>query len=247
MLSKRILFAICTALLTFASVARADWVLIPVGFFGEMPGAYGSRWVVRLTAYNDFSLRNRIAMGECRLASCPREYAEPFSTFEFPFQLPASAGLGHFIDVTWPEHLTFHYRTRDLSRQSETAGTQLPILHERDGIDQKIHLMSIPVEERFRIMLRLYGLDGEDQVEVTINDAQTGGELWSGPIPLLLSAYNPPRYVPAQAQVPDVASLLGGFRGEIRITVEASPGKRIWGFATITHNETQHVTVVEAQ
>lgn len=227
-------------------MARADWVLIPVGFFGEMPGAYGSRWVVRLTAYNDFSLRNRIASGHCPLASCPAEYAEPFSTFEFLFPFPANEPLGIYVDVGFPDHVTFYYRTRDISRQPETAGTMLPILHERDATDEKLQFVAVPVEDRFRIMLRLYALDGPDNPKVTIRATQTGAVLWSGSLPVPRTSY-PFLYVPAQAQFAEVQSLLGDFHGEVGIEIEGTPGKRIWGFVTVTHNETQHVTVVESQ
>lgn len=240
------LFAALTLVVGFATSAQAQRVLIPVAFFGEMPGAYGSRWIVRLTAYNDHSLRNRIASGQCTLGVSCKEYAEPYSTFEFPFQFPPWEPFGIWVDVAFPDRVTFYYRTRDLSRQAETAGTMLPILHENDGTHQKLQFVAVPVEDRFRIMLRLYALDGSDSVKLTVRSSDTGAELWAGLVPVPATSY-PLQYVPAQTQLADVQNLLGGYRGEVRVEVEASPGKRVWGFVTVTHNETQHVTVVEAQ
>lgn len=231
-----------------AASASAGWILIPVSAAAPLPGAHGSLWSVRLSAYNGSAFPTTIGpgKGECQLSSCEGVVLAPGETTDVPFFGYVHDGLGDFLYVTgFSDSVDFYYRTRDESRRLETAGTMLPILRERDAPAGDLDLIGIPIESGFRVMLRLYGMTGPQAVRIDVHPMGGGGILASAVAALVDDGT--PDGPPAQAQVPDLGALVPGFVGEVRIHVEVPDDASVWGFATVTHNETQHVTVVEAQ
>jgi hypothetical protein len=49
---------------------------------------------------------------------------------------------------------------------------------------------------------------------------------------------------PGFAYIPDVRELAGTEETSVRVEVAFPPGLKFWTFASVTHNETQHVTIV---
>jgi hypothetical protein len=148
------------------------------------------------------------------------------------------------------KNVHFGLLVRDLSRQREALGAEVPVVREHEFFDgTSFSLLNIPADPRFRTALRVYAIDGATQVRLRIlpmsspqvlvdtsvvvpkagGQDQNHGALFIGD---LVAAY------------PQLAG-----HGPLRIEVEPlSPGAiRIWGFASITNNETQHVTVISPQ
>lgn len=134
---------------------------------------------------------------------------------------------GKFIWVLKSEApaLKFNLRVQDLSRQSLTWGTEIPVVREAEFTSGALHLLSVPIHVRFCQTLRIYQAlnTGEVPGEVRVQLFRMNGDgLFPTEGPVLheevvtLSPEGPPyEYVPGYSE-------LGGF----------------------TNNETQHVTTI---
>jgi len=140
--------------------------------------------------------------------------------------------------------LAFASRIRDTSRQSQSAGTEVPVVREGD-FRGDLRFMNVPLDRRYRVNLRLWsladypqfivanGVIPEQQVPLSVTMIP-GTEMWFGTI--------------------DVTALLarGNFEPAV-ITVVPSgypsnhspvPYPKIWGMLSITNNDTQQVTII---
>ena len=68
-------------------------------------------------------------------------------------------------------------RLRDLSRNASSAGMEVPLVHEADFRADEINLNAIPRDARFRLTLRVYGLDAGG--DVTVEQFDANGNLLS--------------------------------------------------------------------
>src|SRR5207244_577357 len=55
------------------------------------------------------------------------------------------------------DSLDFASRIRDTSRQAQTAGTEVPVVRERDFRGQ-LRFLNVPTDTRYRVTLRLWSL-----------------------------------------------------------------------------------------
>lgn len=223
---------------------------------GTTSGAHGSQWQTELVLTN---------MGDTPL-NVSGTYIPGGMT------IPPKASV--FVKTSWPcngagfilgvegglEQFAGSLRTRDLSRQSETAGTTIPLVTHRDTYSRILGIVDVPMEPGFRSTLRVYGLDLlwrgiVDRVRFYAldPDPMPPGQ---DPLPDRLILEMPTRFLPppsntpgfclqyfdiALDQVPELSNA-----GRIRIEVENGDGfgRPFWGFVAVTHNETQHVTVI---
>ena len=210
-------------------------------------GAFGSFFLTELTVWGTtatpvpvYGLGNPCAQGGIDLCLDPPVFvttlrrdippAPGFRTFGDPGLLP-------WIPKRESELMAATLRVRDLSRASQDWGTALPLVRERDFRAGPIALLNVPMTSGFRDTLRIYSLDRDVSVHVRLLrfdgswareldlDLRNGGDMFH----------------PAYAQA-------GDFPVEpYSILFDIQPntaGKRIWAFVSITHNETQHVTIV---
>ncbi|HEY3056186.1 MAG TPA: hypothetical protein VGK31_09685 [Thermoanaerobaculia bacterium] len=146
-------------------------------------------------------------------------------------------------------------RVRDLSRQSETWGTEIPVVF---GGKYDLNLIDVPVREGFRSLLRVYSAvyGGCCGVIVTFKAAD-GHILTTRSFQLQhpngsIGGLVPPPYKregsrelslqPAYAEI-DLQSI-AELAGQETVWIQVSPTMASWAFASVTNDATQHVTTI---
>lgn len=226
-------------------------ILVPLFWAGE--GAHGSRWTTDLWFRNEnlfgiVSTDNTIGICTSLISPCP------YQTLDWDSTQRHSAveggplyprGLWITLARGAAEGLKTTALIRDLSRQSEAIGAELPIVHE-DEFANEVTLVRVPVDERFRTALRVYGSGGGTiQLLIYAIDEDISEQLIVNQ-QMNLQGSADPRIPPISfftdlaAQYPRVAEA-----DRVRITVRSND--RIWAFASVTNNATQHVTNIRPQ
>jgi hypothetical protein len=164
-------------------------------------------------------------------------------------------GAGRFLYIATngpdeTERLTLSLRTRDLSRQSEGHGTQVPVVREDDTIiGRPIVLTNIPMSALYRQKLRIYDFDGELGRAVMVEVYKAVGSthfdrLATRTIQLSLAPFTGEPHHPGYAELdlnamPEVADA-----DRVTVLVKGSDDARLWAFVSVTNNITQQVTTV---
>lgn len=231
-----------------------DKILVPV-VADHAPGAFGSIWSTELVGRNDND-RNivvaqyfpEVVAGETPL---PWRGGDPKSTFRPVLVSNGAAFLYHeHIDES-PNNkpLAFSLRVRDLSRQADSWGTEVPLVRSEDAfVARPMDMMNIPFEPESRITLRIYDFDGQigGKVPVVIRNNESDAVLGST---ILSLAEGPLQNAPAVPGlvVLDVKPLVTNASGVERIRIQVGDlnlSKRLWALVSITDLETQQVTIV---
>lgn len=208
-------------------------VLVPVLYNG--PGAFGSQWETDVVMTNV----SAHAFGVLPAVSAPLRSETSLQTL---FGNRA-AGLVLFIpranDVRFTSHI------RDVSRDAAQWGTEMPIVRESDT-RSRIVLRNVPLDPRYRLQLRVYGIDGV-RIPVSLFAGTARREIGLRG-PCTASAMPCNSSDPAYASV-DLQQLFPTLSGKQTITLEqpAQHPMRLWAFVTVTNNETQHTTMISPQ
>lgn len=249
-----------------------DPILIPVFFFGS--GAHGSQWVtsVELNAIHGVVMPTAILSGS---PQCPKPCGcalisvvlgpRPTTVCE---QLLVDYLRGIYLYVPkGVDRAALHIsaRVRDLSRQAESAGTEIPVVRPSDLRDGPIMLLDVPTAGRFRAALRVYDVaKTRDNVTIRIYDANALKRGDRTPLvetvltmPVLppLVASNPsfPLQPPSAVVIGDLVAAFPKLAAVNAVSIEVrgqpmpTDPKRYWAFVSITNNVTQEVTVVSPQ
>lgn len=203
---------------------------------------------------------------ECGSASVLEPGLPPLKWFPFPVPTDPPAVIVH---VESGANITFGSRIRDTSRESDTAGTEIPVVREDDMSAGRISLLNIPLRARFRSTLRIYALPEVDdpQVDVRYFRMQKFGEA-PQPVPrdivlLRSDRVSLRKYPQTDAEklngIPGVRPSflqIGNFEtypelaGEEGVWIEitpVTPALRFWAFVSVTNNDTQQVTIISPQ
>jgi hypothetical protein len=217
-------------------------LLIPVHSKG--PGAHGSQWDSDMSIRNDnehplTAVPNPFYNG-CFPICDTRLMGKTSATFR-----PPNAGLatGFVIHLPRQDSPNVHLNllVRDLSRQSEALGAEIPVVRENEFYEGPFGVVNVPVDSRFRVAFRVYSIDGPGMMRLVFRSMD-------GSLPIFEP---PPVAVPERLLIGDLIATypeLAG-RGPLRIeVVPVTPAHgRFWGFAAVTNNQTQHVTVLSPQ
>lgn len=184
-------------------------LLFPIDFAG--PGAFGSNW----TTENELE------------------------TSDEHKKLPITGSAsGVVVPVLRNTNVAASSRIRDLSRTSQTAGTEIPVVHEND-FGNGLRLINIPTGKNFRALLRVW-TSGEppagDQFFLNFDQIATIVAMHGALVPVQGGL----RYGTF-----DITPFL--FFGDGRLDLSAGVatiGTRMWGMVSITNNDTQQVTIV---
>jgi hypothetical protein len=221
-------------------------ILIPVLLEG--PGAFDARWTTDAWIENASSYDVPFFRAPFPTPAC----AAPLDC-NFP---PVPAGQTRRIDPKWPTgvflypergaDIRLNVLVRDLSRQSEALGAEVPVVREDDWKSVPITLLNVPSDPRFRVSLRVYLEEETDAFNVApVRIARMNGDLVRETVLPLDRAHN--GQIPAMGFVD--FSQYGIPSGEpLRVEVRA-PEKagRFWAFISGTNNVTQHVTIISPQ
>lgn len=238
---------------TFTTVAAAQTthefarVLLPVAT-ETVAGAHGSLWSSELWFHSN-SDEGAVVLPLSLSDVGPLKHI----TLRLPiFKARAGQPPGQLLLVSrnaLPD-VEFNLRVRDLSRQAETWGTEIPVVPEDEFRTRPIALLPVPLGSGFRTMVRIYGLEqtgGAVRVKVsTVEDDP------SEPLRVVFDvsiqlAPTGSQFTPPYAELP-LHLLLPASNATARVDVEPlTQGLAYWAFASVTHNETQHVTVVSPQ
>src|SRR4051812_11444778 len=121
-------------------------ILFPVSFQG--PGALGSQWMTE----NFFSSESP-AFFRDRIPCCG-----PIISSSLQMLNNTSPwGLVLYAIRGTSDSLHFASRIRDTSRQAQSAGTEVPVVRERD-FRSGLTFMNVPVDARYRVTLRLWSI-----------------------------------------------------------------------------------------
>jgi hypothetical protein len=255
-------------LLVLSSPVRADVryrVLVPIYFDRAVPGAFGSMWLTQLAIHNagaeEFVIDTCNPPAEdrgCLLYLDGDEVIEPGETqqrlpgFRYPVNASIPGRVLHMVsERAGADTVSYQLRVADTSRSALSAGTEVPVVRERDFRTHAAHLLNVPTDARFRLTFRLYEMNLRDAAfTVRIYDQGSGSLLSSREV--RLQPLTPQTRIvvePGFLQL-DVATLISqaAAPATIRFEVEPrTPGSAFWTFVSITNNETQHFTLVTPQ
>lgn len=257
--------ALCIALCSSGVFAQGTpsytRFLIPI-YTADTPGAYGSLWQsATWLRYSGTEEASIVPRASCFGIMCPAEGrlgpGEPSLPFQHLAGFPEPAILVH-VESTQAAKVTFASRVRDLSRENDSAGTDVPVIREDRMSATPIYLLNVPMGPRFRQMLRLYALPDVADPEVEVRYFRQPDA--TGPaIDLSLHLLRVDRVrlrmrpsgdivnlFPALAEIGNV-DRFPELAGEKAIWLEVTPltpGMRIWAMTSITNNATQQVTLV---
>ena len=229
-----------------------DKILVPV-IADRVPGAFGSLWSTELVGRNDNDTSVVVGQYFPELANeqTPPLWrgADAKSTFRPVLVSNGAAFLyqEHLEGARKP--LAFSLRVRDLSRQADSWGTEVPLVRSEDAfVARTMEMMNIPFEPESRITLRIYDFDGQSggSVPVLIRNNESDAILGSTTVSLAEGALQNAPPVPGLAAL-DVKPLVTNASGIERIRIQVGDPnlqKRLWALVSITDLETQQVTIV---
>jgi uncharacterized protein (TIGR03437 family) len=163
-------------------------------------------------------------------------------------QLPiCSTSPGRFLYVPKSQaaYLTMNLRVLDVTPQSTSQGTEIPVIHASRMSTDPIILAGVPIGNRFRTTLRIYAFDphplfGPAIAYVTTVGAPQTVTLQPGRT-LFEPAYAEFTSFPIPIDRPDA--------GTINVIIEPRTGDffsgpPMWAFITVTSNDRQQITTI---
>jgi hypothetical protein len=247
-------------------------LLIP-SFPEDHAGRFGSVWTSELIVTNT-SARNIIYSSGgpwCTITTplpgtCEGGFARLApGIHRFPGGIKTGGPIGvlRILEKEYADEVHFFLRVWDRSRETEDWGTNIPVVRERDFLRAPVYLSGAPTSDEFRVNLRVYEPKPTNRasVRVTLFPLEGLDHNHHSPLPddeaasvvLLLHGGSPPELdpdwpsIPAGAQINDLVAMFPHLRGADRFSVRIEPlddTLRYWAMLTITHNETQHVTII---
>jgi hypothetical protein len=231
-------------------------MLLPI-VVRDAPGAFGSVWSSTLVIHNRSAHELRYypgAYSDCGFGVCPippiLRYLRPGAVAEadlmtFPDNQPPAIFL--YVDKLAELDAGFALRVRDLSRQLNTFGTEIPVVRESDLLTGAISLPLAPLTGAFRQTIRIYDFDSQPSVSFRLRVVDENGAPISEIILATTSHQRDPQLEPGYVQlsVEDHAFAPDTTPKALEITPLAPV--RYWAMVSVTHNETQHVTTVTPQ
>ena len=270
-MTMRKLLGAAVVILSFAPALAAQsaplWekVLIPISIPWEIHGAYGSIWRSELVITNR-SLAPIDVPGvwfSCPVGGCGHATLAAQSTvFASLNHLDAQASVpGEFLLVESGrfDDLALSLRIQDVSRQALTWGTAIPAIHQDEAFHERLDLVNVPVDTRFRVHVRVYdffpkpdrrvrlvGYEIDETVTDPLHAPQGFRQVFE--VERSLTEYNQrgwEDFAIGYAQLDLAEVMIDPAVTRIGITIEPMQDNvTFWGFASVTNNETQHVTVI---
>jgi hypothetical protein len=235
----------------FAYVYDRVPVLVPVSV-ESLPG--NRAWSSQLWVYNgndvEVTLQPAFCFGLGGLFPCGRDpmTVAPKSSRRLPPLGDPPWSIGGYVYV--PRHLESAVTFQLLVSPSSDgdAGTSVPVIRDPEP-RERVTILNVPTDGPSRALLRVY-VRGSADLTVNVHDLESGALLASQRLGVTLptDGTGPPRtaiMLSASAifELPEV-------RAAKRVRVEIVRGyipTLLWGMVSVTHNETQRVTLFTPQ
>jgi hypothetical protein len=218
-----------------------DRLLLPV-FIPVTKGAFDSEFISRFTMLNKAAAPLDVygVVFPCfMLCPTPETQLATMQTDDPIANAMQTGRPGTFLYVPKGRGNDFAgtLRVQDISRQSQTWGTELPIVRDRDFTNEKMTLLDVPLLDGFRETLRVYSAT-DGLVRVRIFETEESNNLLHETIV--------PLRAPRNVNDPGYGELGLYLRGKVgRVEIEPLiEGLRYWAFVSITNNVTQHITTI---
>lgn len=242
---NRFLSCIAVVLAAAPLFAQNERILLPV-FTPPVFGSFGSEFHTDLRIMNNTGGTVTIEglQGNC-VVVCPI----PSQSFELgsgqeaepnDFVLSGNPGRFIFVNEMDIDSLSMNLRVHDVSRSALNFGTEMPIVREREFKLNRITLLGVPTDARFRNTLRVYSTDPTALLVTVGNRAPVAMGTARGSDP----------FEPAYASFGDFPV----DAGTVRVTITVDPIVTllpveipIWAFMTVTNNDTQAITTITPQ
>lgn len=215
--------------------AAFEPILFPVALQGA--GAFGSNWTTdnHILLSDGFITARFSEVLPC--TGCGSELSRAraivrLDNHDRPWGRVLYAMRGTLGDVT------FFSRVRDLSRQAESAGVQIPVVREGDFRAGRLAFPNVPTDGRYRYMLRVWTMD-DDMLFVSSS---------SGPAAVVQTARIPGAAM-SFASI-DATPVLRQVTGSpltivvVQHIFGSTAQPPLWAMLSITNNETQQVTII---
>lgn len=217
-------------------------VLFPVLFRSD--GVNGSQWRSEAVISNPtpFPIQNANSVGPHAPRLEPRTRVA-FGGEHYPY------GVALMVPRKEADNLAFRLRVRDVSREADSFGTEVPVVRETDLVrDAELTLLDVPLDPRYRTKLRVY-------VFPTPAFSDSWGDYLAG-VRIVFAdgtqGYPVARFqqrnctgaacawTPRTMEI-DLPARAEGERADVYVSMGGSEG---WAFASVTNNKTQQVTIV---
>lgn len=217
-------------------------ILFPVLFATD--GANGSRWRSEATLSNPkpWYVENANTLSPVRpcLTYPCGERLDPEKVETYGDGYPRGAVL--LVPRPEAPELAFALRIRDISRQAEGLGTQVPVVRESDfSHGTGVTLLDVPVDPRYRVKVRVYMIEPLPQygqnAQLRLRNTVTRATTLTRTFQLSAGGRNEPHY--AELDLP-----AGAANERVNIHLDLPLDATAWAFATVTNNATQQVTIV---
>jgi hypothetical protein len=248
---KTFLLVPAAVLATLAASAQSTRVLVPIVVTG-VSGAFDSQWTSEASGFNNStSFVSLLYPNRCDTLCGPGVVFGPTEGGDLRIAT-GSAVPAAFIYVPNEsvDAIEFGLRVRDVSRQNDSWGTEVPVVRESRAFQRPFDLLNVPLPSRFRQTLRIY--DFEDRsgsaVRVQFYDLVTGRLLKDSQL-AMLAPRSDDIFTPAYGQL-DQFGQAPELAGIDRVRVRISPTnetQRLWAMVSVTNNVTQELTMITPQ
>jgi hypothetical protein len=260
--------ALLSLLFATAAIGQAapfGSVLLPIFLDEPVHGALGSVWTSQLSMHNSGSSSSLIEWCSgnpatntaCILILLPEADLEPGETQHVlpAFYPPPSGATPGRVVFFYPkdiDQLAFNLRVSDTSRDALSAGTELPVVRDKDFRTATTRLLNIPIDPRFRLTFRLYQMNsGGGDYTLRVFDEATSTLLGSTAVHIDSPDIGLLQLEPGYLELGDVGTLVpAGTKLPAAIQIEVEPltaGSTFWTFVSVTNNSTQQLTLVTPQ
>ena len=250
--------AFLTSAHDFAFTPELEQIIFPIAILA-IDASHGTRWMSDISVYNDSDQAVPIDPEICfsigRFFDCIQSARRipPHSSMRIePWSRSADTP---FLILRPPADLAarlhFSVRLRELSRDADGPGTEIPVLRSRDFQQNQVWLASVPTNGRFRSTLRVFTRG--DSVVVRVRDAATGELLLEREIRRFYPTDGDPFGTVTLNDLLSQAAVRT--RETVRIEVESTSlvwapavwAPPVWALLTLTDNETQRVQIFTPQ
>jgi len=240
---------VASATFRVSDLRAPEKLLLPVVITQPVPGAFGSLFTTEVFLRN--ASASTVEVSQRMANACENCTRIPAGSTVPLRPETARQGQGAFVYI-YGGTVAGNLRVQDISRQSLTWGTELPIVRRSDASTAPLVIVNVPTDQRFRQALRVYNFEGNfaARIRIRITDLAIGRPLTDATMSLQASPQSP-----ANSEFPamlELTSLVTSFPEiaqveRVNIEITSLDGVPIWAFASVTNNETQHITVLTPQ